>query len=113
MPIETCRCCESPMEESDTTFTVVKDEAVYIVKNVPCLKCTLCEEAIFTDDTADKLARYASGRVSPMRPRMTAYVYKWADPLMEILPHSPQAEGKYVLSVEPASTGLPARQLTR
>ena len=71
-----CRCCDEAMEADRTTFTVVKPRAVYVVNNVPCLKCSTCGEIVFTQETVSKLERLASGRFNAQK-NMNAWVYDW------------------------------------
>jgi len=71
------------MEHSSTTFSVVKDEAVYIVKNVPCLECHVCGQISYSQETAKELDRYVSGRAIPAR-QIKAWIYQWGDAVVEI-----------------------------
>lgn len=74
--IRHCRCCDEVMEETQTTFTVVKPNAVYVVHNVPCLKCSTCGETVFTQETVTKLEHLASGRFNAQK-IMNAWIYDW------------------------------------
>ncbi len=71
------------MEESKTTFTVVKDNDVYVVKSVPCLECPVCGHISFTQSTSKKLDSYVSGRVIPAK-QSKARIFNWGDPVVEI-----------------------------
>lgn len=101
---ETCHYCGSAMEVAKTNFTVAKEEVVYVVRDVPCLQCTLCEEVIFEDKTAEQLSRYVSGRILPTRRQLTAYVYHWDDPVTEIPVNAPPSEIKNIASVRSGET---------
>lgn len=78
-----CNHCGNIMETSKTTFSVVKDEAVYVVKNVPCLECPNCGDISYSQDTAKELDRYVSGRVIPAK-QSKAWIFQWGDPVVEI-----------------------------
>ena len=104
MKTDTCHYCGGTLEPGLTTFTVVKYEAVYLVRDVPCLECTICEEAIFSDETAEQLSRYTSGRILPTRRQLTAYVYHLADPVMEIPETAPVVETHNSVSVPAGAT---------
>ena len=71
------------MIDAFTTFMVSRDEAVYVVENVPCLECPICENVSFTQDVANKLEQYCSGRVIPAK-TVKAWVYRWASPIIDI-----------------------------
>jgi len=71
------------MVDAFTTFTVLRDGAVYLVENVPCLECSICEYTSFIQDVASKLERYCSGRVLPEK-TIKAWVYRWGTPIIEI-----------------------------
>jgi len=71
------------MVDAFTTFTVLRDGAVYVVENVPCLECPICEHISFIQDVAIKLERYCSGRILPEK-MTTALVYRWGTPITEI-----------------------------
>jgi YgiT-type zinc finger domain-containing protein len=78
-----CNQCGNLMEDSTTTFTVVKGDDVYVVENVPCLECPVCEHISFTQNVAKKLELYASGRLIPIKTKR-AWAYKWQDPIIEV-----------------------------
>lgn len=71
------------MIDALTTFMVSKDGAVYIVESVPCLKCPICENVSFTQDVANKLEQYCSGRVIPSK-TVPAWAYTWGSSIIEI-----------------------------
>src|SRR4030042_5010788 len=77
-----CNQCGNLIVDSTTTFTVVKGDDVYIVEDVPCLECSVCEHISFTQNVAKKLERYASGRLIPTKTKK-AWAYKWQDPIIE------------------------------
>ena len=80
-----CSGCGGRMFESVTEFIVVKKNTAYLVREVPCLECERCESTSFSQDTAKKLERYTSGRILALRPTIKTYVYKWGDPLEELM----------------------------
>lgn len=53
----TCFYCKGDMKPSTTTHVVEIDKKIIIVRNVPCLKCTQCGEAVYVGDTVEKLER--------------------------------------------------------
>jgi YgiT-type zinc finger domain len=50
-----CICCKGDMTESITTHVVDINNCLTIIRNVPCLKCTQCGEAVYTDEVAEQL----------------------------------------------------------
>lgn len=78
-----CNHCGKLMVDAFTTFTVLKDDAVYVVEDVPCLECPLCGHESFTQDIAKELEKYCSGRAIPLR-AARAWVYKWGTTIIEI-----------------------------
>ena len=78
-----CNHCGNLMVDAFTTFTVMRDGAVYVVENVPCLECPICEHTSFIQDVASKLESYCSGRVLPAK-TTTAWVYRWGTPIIKI-----------------------------
>ena len=78
-----CNHCGSVMEESKTTFTVVRDNDVYVVKSVPCIECPVCEHVSFTQSTSKELDRYVSGGVIPAK-QSRARIFNWDEPVVEI-----------------------------
>lgn len=81
---QTCLYCGQEMQESQTTFTAVGADAVYVVRDVPCLKCPTCDYTLFGQDVSKRLERYASGRVIPHHAPLKAWVYVWGDPVIFI-----------------------------
>ena len=78
-----CNHCGNVMEESKTTFTVVRGNDVYVVKSVPCIECPVCGHVSYTQSTSKKLDRYVSGRVSPAK-QSKARIFNWDEPVIEI-----------------------------
>ncbi len=78
-----CNHCGNLMVDAFTTFTVVREGEVYVVEDVPCLECPVCEHISFTQDVARTLERYSSGRVLPTK-TTKAWVFKWGTPINEI-----------------------------
>ena len=78
-----CNICGNLMVDAFTTFTVLRDGAVYVVENVPCLECPICDHISFIQDVASKLERYCSGRVLPEK-TIKAWAYRWGTPIVEI-----------------------------
>lgn len=52
-----CRLCKGDMSLSATTHAVDTGKRLIVVRNVPCLKCTQCGEAVYTGDTVEKLEK--------------------------------------------------------
>lgn len=51
-----CNACFNDNKiKTKTTFTVKYNDCIIIIKNVPCLKCAVCEEITFTDEVSEKL----------------------------------------------------------
>lgn len=99
MTNERCRYCNSDMRASDTTFSVVKDVVAYVVRSVPCLECPECGEVVFTQETALKLSKFASGKVYSYRQPLTAIVFRWGDSLEETsVPTSSRTENRSVVN---------------
>jgi len=78
-----CNMCDNLMVDAFTTFTVLRDGAVYVVENVPCLECPVCGHISFNQDVAGRLERYCSGRALPEK-TIKAWVYRWGTPIIEI-----------------------------
>ena len=78
-----CVYCGQEMIQGFTTFTVVKQGAVYITNDVPCWRCPVCEHATFTQNVAKQLEKYSSGRCLASK-SYKAWVYKWGDPTVQI-----------------------------
>ena len=78
-----CTQCGNAMEKSTTTFTVSKNGMLYVIEDVPCWECQVCENTIFEKEVAKQLERYSSGRLSPYRYRQ-AIAFKWGEPMVEM-----------------------------
>lgn len=50
-----CMLCKGNMEETTTIHAVEVDGRIIIIKNVPCKKCTLCGEIVYSGVTLKKL----------------------------------------------------------
>ena len=50
-----CFFCRDELTGGITTHVVTLDNAIIIVKNVPCTRCAQCGEAFFSDEVADRL----------------------------------------------------------
>ncbi len=50
-----CFYCKGDMQESTTTHFVDLKKCIVIIKNVPCMRCTQCGEAVYTDEVAERL----------------------------------------------------------
>ena len=50
-----CFYCKGDMKESTTTHFVDMKKCIVIIKNVPCMRCTQCGEAVYTDEVAERL----------------------------------------------------------
>lgn len=48
-------CFDDNKIATTTTFTVDYDGCIIIIKNVPCLECSVCGEVTFTDDVSNRL----------------------------------------------------------
>lgn len=79
-----CTHCGHALEDSSTTFTVVRSRQVYVVENVPCLECPICGHITFSQDVAKRLETYTSGRVVPSDTSYKVLVYRWDAPMVEI-----------------------------
>lgn len=42
-----CFFCKGSMVDSATTFTATPADKVFVIKNVPCHKCTQCGEVVY------------------------------------------------------------------
>ncbi|MBI4334503.1 MAG: YgiT-type zinc finger protein [Chloroflexi bacterium] len=78
-----CNHCGSMMVNASTTFTAVVEGDFYVVQDVPCLQCPVCENTVFEQDVAKKLQLYTSGRVLPARTAQ-AWVFNWSAPVIHI-----------------------------
>lgn len=52
-----CMNCLSNVEASFTTSVTDLGHCLIIVRNVPCFKCTQCNEIMYTGDVVEKLER--------------------------------------------------------
>lgn len=77
-----CSHCGSSMERSKTTFTIEKNGTLYVVEDVPCWECSVCEHVVYEQEAAKELERYTSGKLYPYRYRQ-AFVFIWDEPVME------------------------------
>lgn len=95
-----CSLCGNKMVDDYTAFTVLKENAVYVTEDVPCLKCTVCEHVVFTQKVAKKLERYSSGRTVPMM-TYRSWVFRWGEPIVEIpkLVYPPVSNERVSISV--------------
>lgn len=51
----TCLLCKGEMKPSTTIHAVQLKNCVVITKNVPCLKCEQCGEAVLSADTVARI----------------------------------------------------------
>jgi YgiT-type zinc finger domain-containing protein len=80
-----CPVCGNVMVASITSFTVMRDGAIYVTEEVPCLQCPVCEHIAFTQEVARKLERYSSGRTLPMSTyRTSVFKYKYGAVIIEV-----------------------------
>lgn len=52
-----CFFCKGNMVESTTTFTAALADKVFVIKNVPCHKCTQCGEESFSFEVTERLEK--------------------------------------------------------
>ncbi len=52
-----CINCGAKVEESFTTYVKDLGKCLIIIRNVPCRKCTECNEVIYTADVLEKVNR--------------------------------------------------------
>ena len=52
-----CPECGSIIEKSVTTSVTDLGDCLVIVRNVPCYKCTECNEILYTGDVVEKLEK--------------------------------------------------------
>ena len=83
------------MEESTTQFIASQKNAIYAIENVPCFACPTCEHTSFSQDVAKKLEQYTSGWVLP-RQRVSAWMFDWNEPIIEIPKESVTCETKNI-----------------
>ena len=53
----TCLLCKGEMKTGTTIHTVQLKNCVVVIKNVPCLKCEQCGEAVLSADTVARIER--------------------------------------------------------
>lgn len=106
-----CVYCDNVMDTTTTTFTVVKKGMLYMVEDVPCFECSVCEHIAFEQQVAKELERYSSGKFYPNRYR-TAYVFKWSQPMvvMATAPLEVSLENRYL---ELSVVGTPSQNLIK
>jgi len=56
----TCFLCKGKLLPDTTIHSEQAGDAVVLVKNVPCLKCTQCGETVYTGDTVQRLEQILS-----------------------------------------------------
>ena len=52
-----CLSCKSDMVQSFTTDVTERNNMLIIIKNVPCYKCTECNDVFYTGDVLAQLER--------------------------------------------------------
>ena len=50
-------CFKIDKISTTTTFTVQYKDCIIVVKNVPCLECSVCGEILFSNDVSEKLEK--------------------------------------------------------
>ena len=50
-------CFKIDKISTTTTFTVQYKGCIIVVKNVPCLECSVCGEILFSNDVSEKLEK--------------------------------------------------------
>ena len=51
-----CNMCFSDDKiQTTTTYTIEYKGNIIVIKNVPCLECTMCGETFFSDEVSEKL----------------------------------------------------------
>ena len=78
-----CTVCGNSMEKTTTTFMVSRHGFLYVVEDVPCFECSVCEHIVFEQSIAKQLEQYSSGKFYPSRYRQ-AFVFKWNEPILEV-----------------------------
>ena len=102
-----CPVCGNVMVASLTSFTVMRDGAIYVTEEVPCLQCPVCEHIAFTQEVARKLERYSSGRTLPMATyRTSVFKYKYGTLAIEIPVSVPRFDERILTSV-PGTVPIP------
>ncbi len=92
-----CAHCGNVMNKTTTAFTIAKSGVLYMVEDVPCLECSLCEHITFEQQIAKELENYCSGKFYPNRYRQTL-VFKWGEPMLKMPtePFEVSTENKYI-----------------
>ena len=52
-----CMKCGKPAEQGVTTDVTDLGNCLVIIRNVPCYKCTECDEIIYTADVVERLEK--------------------------------------------------------
>ncbi len=55
-----CMKCGHDMFESTTTEAVELDAGILVIRNIPCYKCSFCDEIHFTGDIVKQLEELIS-----------------------------------------------------
>jgi hypothetical protein len=92
------------MVDDITTFTILTSKTGYVVEDVPCLKCPFCESVVFTQEVAEKLEIYTTGKVLPMS-TYRAWVFKWGQTINAIPSISSSKSQDIKISLKNADTG--------
>ncbi len=50
-----CRLCKGDLSPSTSVHAVDTGKSLIVVRNVPCMRCTQCGEAVYTDEAAERL----------------------------------------------------------
>ncbi len=53
--MNTCFHCKGCVEPSTRTHVVDLDKCIVIIRNVPCMECTQCGEAYYSDEVQKRL----------------------------------------------------------
>ena len=49
------KCFDDHKINAKTTFTVEYNDCIIVIKNVPCMECSICGEITFSDEVSEKL----------------------------------------------------------
>ncbi len=52
-----CMKCGSESYESTTTEAIETEVGLLVIRNIPCFKCTECDEIFYTGDVVQKIER--------------------------------------------------------
>lgn len=55
-----CSRCGNETYKSTTTEAIELDGGVLVIRNIPCYKCTVCDEIHFTGDVVKQLEKIIS-----------------------------------------------------